>query len=318
MDIRMFAGKTIFPHSETGRLLETGVFSFLLHIVLITLLIFNLKTGNPKGRFPVYRVTIQPSSLQNNPKHLFPQALPIPQPIPVKSQIEKEENRSKEQVKQSKPVEEPKPLPQHPVDDQTIHKPIPLPMAETSTFNTDPILETEEILPIPTSLPLDGKNTSTKSGTGGSSLSGSGEGEGFGGGSRWIGIGKGTGMERGVPGSGGSGKGTGMGKKGPGSGSGGSGPGVSSPGYVENPKPAYPFEARERGYEGEVLLKVEVLPNGRVGEVIVEKSSGYEVLDQSALATVKKWRFIPARKGKVAFACFVNIPVKFQLRDSSF
>ena len=42
---------------------------------------------------------------------------------------------------------------------------------------------------------------------------------------------------------------------------------------------------------------MEVLPNGRVGEVVVEKSSGYEVLNQSALATVKKWRFIPAREG---------------------
>ena len=115
----------------------------------------------------------------------------------------------------------------------------------------------------------------------------------------WGGLGEGTGTGRGVPGLRGSGKGagTGTGKKGQWRGSGEGGPGASSPGYVENPKPDYPLEARQKGYQGDVLLKVEVLPNGRVGEVEVEKSSGYELLDQSALATVKKWRFIPARKG---------------------
>jgi TonB family protein len=36
-----------------------------------------------------------------------------------------------------------------------------------------------------------------------------------------------------------------------------------------NPNPSYPDEAREMGYEGDVLLKVEVLPNGQVGQVEV-------------------------------------------------
>jgi protein TonB len=58
---------------------------------------------------------------------------------------------------------------------------------------------------------------------------------------------------------------------------------------------------------------VEVLPNGRVGDVLVKESSDYEVLDQSALETLKKWRFIPAQKGGVAIPCWVNIPIKFQL-----
>jgi protein TonB len=50
-----------------------------------------------------------------------------------------------------------------------------------------------------------------------------------------------------------------------------------------------------------------------VGQVEVKKSSGYEVLDQSALVAVKQWRFIPARKGEVAIPFWVNIPIKFQL-----
>jgi protein TonB len=86
------------------------------------------------------------------------------------------------------------------------------------------------------------------------------------------------------------------------------------PRYAENPKPAYPQEARKKGYEGEVLLKVEVLSNGRVGRVEVKKSSGYEILDWSALTTVKEWKFIPANQGDGSIPCWVNIPIKFQLQ----
>jgi TonB family protein len=86
------------------------------------------------------------------------------------------------------------------------------------------------------------------------------------------------------------------------------------PKYAENPKPIYPQEARRKGYEGEVILKVEVLPNGRVGQIEVKSSSGYKLLDRSALATVKQWKFVPAQKGEKTIPLWVNIPVKFQLQ----
>jgi TonB family protein len=86
------------------------------------------------------------------------------------------------------------------------------------------------------------------------------------------------------------------------------------PRYAENPKPLYPQEARKKGYEGEVVLRVEVLSNGRVGQVEVKKSSGHELLDRSALTTVKQWRFIPAKKRENAISLWVNIPIKFQLQ----
>jgi len=299
------------PQSDTGGLLRTGVFSFLLHLVLISFLIFNLKTGTTRGRGLVYRVAIQPLSPQTNLKPLLPKALPARQPIPAKPQIQKEEIRPKEEAKKSESVKEPKQLTQLKEDEENIQKPIPLPMAETSILNTDS--KQEEILPIPKALSSEEKNTSTKSGTGtgtgGSSLSVSDEGEGMGGGARWGGIGKGTGVERAGYGFGGSGKGSGTGR-----GGGRDGPGAALPKYGENPKPPYPQEARNKGYQGKVKLKVEVLPDGRVGEVELNESSGYEVLDQSALATVKRWRFIPARKGNVPISCWVNIPIKFELQ----
>jgi protein TonB len=85
------------------------------------------------------------------------------------------------------------------------------------------------------------------------------------------------------------------------------------PRYAHNPKPVYPREAREKRYEGEVLLRVEVLSNGRVGQIEVKRSSGHEMLDQSAFAAVKQWRFIPAMKGDTAIPFWVNIPIRFRL-----
>jgi TonB family protein len=150
-------------------------------------------------------------------------------------------------------------------------------------------------------------------GTGGSERGGSGMGPG-GEGSGWKGFEKGT--EYGHGGSGWAESGNRSESRQGGSGwgrSGNGGTGELHPRYVENPKPVYPLEAREKGYQGEVLLRVEVLSNGQVGQVEVKRSSGYEVLDESALTAVKQWKFIPARRGEVPIPVWVNIPIKFQL-----
>jgi len=86
------------------------------------------------------------------------------------------------------------------------------------------------------------------------------------------------------------------------------------PKYAENPKPLYPQEARRKGWQGEVILRVEVLSSGLVGQVEVRKSSGHEILDRSALSAVKEWKFFPAKKGENAIPFWVNIPIKFQLQ----
>lgn len=125
------------------------------------------------------------------------------------------------------------------------------------------------------------------------------------------GKGAGTGSGNGSSSKGGSGKGEGIFGKILSSRRGGNG---TRPGYAENPKPIYPQEAREKGYEGEVVLWVEVLISGQVGQIEIKKSSGYELLDRSALTAVKQWRFIPAKKDEVPIPLWVNIPVKFQLQ----
>ena len=306
--------------TAAGGLLKTGVFSLLLHIALIAFLILNLKTGITKDGSSIYRVTIQRFSSQNNSNPGLIAGLSTHLPVLSKIQIQEEEHKSIENMKQSEPVKEPMQLPQHHEEENKIKEPIPLPMAEGSTLDADSSLKEEDNLPIvliPPQLREQYKNIISDAGSGeeigGSEWGGSGMGPG-GGGSGWKGFQKGAEFGHGGSGWGGSGNRSGTGQGGSGWGNpGNGGTGGLHPRYAENPKPVYPLEAREKGYQGEVLLRVEVLSNGRVGQVEVKKSSGYEVLDQSALVAVKKWKFIPARKGEVAIPFWVNIPIKFQL-----
>jgi len=88
------------------------------------------------------------------------------------------------------------------------------------------------------------------------------------------------------------------------------------PRYINATRPAYPLMARMRGYEGMVLLSVEVLTDGRAGEIRVRKSSGYALLDQSALNAVRAWHFEPARKRDIPQAMTVDIPIRFSLNEA--
>ena len=90
---------------------------------------------------------------------------------------------------------------------------------------------------------------------------------------------------------------------------------LAFPNYKINPKPRYPMLARRKGYEGTILLRVFVVESGGVGEVELEKSSGYEILDESALKAVKEWVFIPGKKNGEPISSWVTVPIKFQLNS---
>lgn len=80
-----------------------------------------------------------------------------------------------------------------------------------------------------------------------------------------------------------------------------------------NPKPPYPLAARRRGLEGRVLLAAHVRADGHCAEVRLRASSGHELLDAIALDTVRRWRFLPARRGDAAVDSWVEIPISFKL-----
>lgn len=84
--------------------------------------------------------------------------------------------------------------------------------------------------------------------------------------------------------------------------------------YLNNPKPGYPSISRRLGEEGVVMLRVYVSAQGTPDQIQLLKSSGFARLDQAAQEAVGRWRFIPARQGKIATAAWVQVPVSFQLR----
>lgn len=87
--------------------------------------------------------------------------------------------------------------------------------------------------------------------------------------------------------------------------------------YLNNPRPPYPMVARRMGYHGKVVLNVEVLAEGRAGEVKLETSSGYDILDNAAMQTVKTWKFTPARRLGQPVTQWFLVPIKFNLKDEA-
>jgi protein TonB len=92
---------------------------------------------------------------------------------------------------------------------------------------------------------------------------------------------------------------------------------AATPDYDRNPPPEYPRRARQLGFEGTVLLQVWVNSNGGVDHAKIAASSGYAMLDDSALRAVKGWRFTPARQGGQPVAALVQVPVRFTLTSSA-
>lgn len=85
--------------------------------------------------------------------------------------------------------------------------------------------------------------------------------------------------------------------------------------YGFNPKPDYPRIARSRGWQGKVLLRVQVSAAGVSENIAVHQSSGHETLDESAVEAVRKWKFIPAKRGDKPVASSVIVPIQFTLND---
>jgi protein TonB len=85
-------------------------------------------------------------------------------------------------------------------------------------------------------------------------------------------------------------------------------------GYLNNPAPVYPEIAMDRGWEGKVLMKVHVLASGKPDSVSVIKSSGKDLLDNEAVRTVKKWSFVPAKRGTTPIDGWVTVPISFKLQ----
>ncbi|MDR0578840.1 MAG: energy transducer TonB [Candidatus Accumulibacter sp.] len=85
--------------------------------------------------------------------------------------------------------------------------------------------------------------------------------------------------------------------------------------YLNNPAPPYPPQSRRLGEEGKVILRVLVSKDGDALEVDLDVSSGSGRLDESALRAVRRWKFVPARRGGAPVESRVLVPILFKLEQ---
>jgi len=61
------------------------------------------------------------------------------------------------------------------------------------------------------------------------------------------------------------------------------------------------------------MVSVLVTAEGLVKEAFVEQSSGFPRLDEAAVAAVRAWRFVPAKRRGVNVEMRHRIPIRFEL-----
>lgn len=104
----------------------------------------------------------------------------------------------------------------------------------------------------------------------------------------------------------------------------GRGPGASGGGQLATPPqkakaryrptPRYPASARQRGVEGEVVVRMRVDARGRVIDVAIVRSNPPGVFDDAARQAARAYRFDPAVQGGQAVESTVEQRIAFKLR----
>lgn len=128
------------------------------------------------------------------------------------------------------------------------------------------------------------------------------------------------GTDKGVAfGAGGGSGGGSSGKSGPGGegfgadGAGGDGSYDRKPRALYAPPPPYPAEARHRGTEGMVVVRLRIDTRGRVVASRVVGGEAADLFADTTLSTVERWRFRPCGRDGRDVSCEVDVPVMFQM-----
>lgn len=79
------------------------------------------------------------------------------------------------------------------------------------------------------------------------------------------------------------------------------------------PKPHYPLFSKRLKEQGDVLIKGCIHKDGKTSTVTIDKSSGFQRLDQSALNAVVYWKqVLTSHLQRSGFRCY-RIPIRFRL-----
>ncbi|HVG93531.1 MAG TPA: TonB family protein [Planctomycetota bacterium] len=83
---------------------------------------------------------------------------------------------------------------------------------------------------------------------------------------------------------------------------------------IGNQKPPYPPQALVRGWQGVARVLVTVRADGTVGDVRLASSSGYRLLDDTAVRAAWSWRYEPRLVDGVPAPDLLEQPVEFRIR----
>lgn len=84
-----------------------------------------------------------------------------------------------------------------------------------------------------------------------------------------------------------------------------------------NLPPPYPAQARRRGQEGRVVIRLTIGEDGVVRGASVETGSGNSAFDEAALKALCAWKFSPERRWGKAVVSELLVPVEFRLKDKN-
>ena len=83
--------------------------------------------------------------------------------------------------------------------------------------------------------------------------------------------------------------------------------------YLQNPRPPYPSISRRLNEQGKTTVRVLIGAEGQPQRAEIAKSSGFSRLDDAALATVMRWRYVPGKRGGLPEAMWFNVPINWVL-----
>lgn len=83
--------------------------------------------------------------------------------------------------------------------------------------------------------------------------------------------------------------------------------------YLNNPRPPYPPMSRRLREQGKVVVRTLIGVDGTAQQAEIKQSSGFDRLDQAALATALRWRYVPGKRSGVAETMWFNLPFTFVL-----
>lgn len=83
------------------------------------------------------------------------------------------------------------------------------------------------------------------------------------------------------------------------------------PHLISNIAPVYPVEASKKNIEGKVKLKFLITSKGEINKILVQESSGSEILDSAAIDYINKLQFTPAKTNGKPRSVWMSMVLKY-------